>query len=102
MHEFKERELLTKKQRDKQILKTVANHLGLSIKRISHSFKLLSEREKITLSLRFGVEPPKVYNFITEREDFEVTRERVRQIEAKALRKLRHPNRLKLLKSFYE
>ena len=102
MHEFKERELLTKKQRDEQILKTVANHLGFSIKRICHNFKLLSEREKMVLSFRFGVEPAKASTIITGGEDINLTRERIRQIEAKALRKLRHPTRSKLLKSFYE
>ena len=79
---------LTKEQRDKQTLKIVANHLGLSIKRICHSFKLLSEREKSLLSVRFGVETAKVSTFIKEGQDINLTRERIRQIEAKALWKL--------------
>ena len=73
---------LTKKQRDEQTLKIVGNHLGFSTKRICQSFKLLSEIEKIVLSIRFGVEP-------AGGQDFELNRERIRQMEAKALKKLR-------------
>ena len=82
---------LTKKQRDEQTLKIVGNHLGFSTKRICQPFKLLSETEKIVLSIRFGVEPAKVYTFppIKTGQDFELNRERIRQIEAKALKKLR-------------
>jgi DNA-directed RNA polymerase sigma subunit (sigma70/sigma32) len=80
---------LTKKQRDEQTLKIVGNHLGFSTKRISQSFKLLSEIEKIVLSSRFGVEPAKVYTIIKMGQDFELDMERICQMEAKALKKLR-------------
>ena len=84
---------LTKKQRDEQTLKIVGNHLGFSTKRICQSFKLLSEIEKIVLSIRFGIEPAKVYTFIKMGQDFELNRERIRQMEAKALKKLRRGTR---------
>ena len=57
-----------------------------------------TKREENVFRLRFGIDTTKAHNL----EDFEITRERIRQIEAKALRKLRHPTRSKLLKSFYE
>ena len=62
----------------------------------------LSEREAQVLQLRFGLEDGRARTLEEVGRDFGVTRERIRQIEAKALRKLRHPNRSKKLKDFLE
>lgn len=60
----------------------------------------LKEREKRIIMLRFGFIQGKEHTLEDIGKEFNVTRERIRQIEAKALRKLRHPNRSKRLKSF--
>ena len=62
----------------------------------------LSERERRVLQLRFGLEDGRSRTLEEVGRDFGVTRERIRQIEAKALRKLRHPSRSKKLKDFLE
>ena len=60
----------------------------------------LSEREEKVLRLRFGLEDGRTRTLEEVGKEFNVTRERIRQIEAKALRKLKHPNRSKRLKDF--
>jgi len=62
----------------------------------------LSDRERQVLSLRFGLVDGKPKTLEEVGEKFNVTRERIRQIEAKALRKMRHPTRSKRLKSFLD
>lgn len=62
----------------------------------------LTSREERVLRLRFGIGQPHDHTLEEVGQDFEVTRERIRQIEAKALRKLRHPSRSKRLRSFTE
>ena len=62
----------------------------------------LSKREEKVLRLRFGLEDGRSRTLEEVGREFDVTRERIRQIEAKALRKLRHPSRSKLLKDFLE
>jgi RNA polymerase primary sigma factor len=62
----------------------------------------LSPREEQVLKMRFGIGEKANHTLEEVGQDFEVTRERIRQIEAKALRKLRHPSRSRLLKSFTE
>ena len=62
----------------------------------------LNDREARVLELRFGLEDGKSRTLEEVGRDFGVTRERIRQIEAKALRKLRHPNRSKKLRDFLE
>ncbi|NLJ90550.1 MAG: RNA polymerase sigma factor RpoD [Clostridiales bacterium] len=62
----------------------------------------LTEREQRVLSLRFGLEDGKTRTLEEVGQEFQVTRERIRQIEAKALRKLRHPSRSRKLKDYLE
>ena len=60
----------------------------------------LTEREEKVLKLRFGLADGRSRTLEEVGKEFNVTRERIRQIEAKALRKLRHPSRSKKLKDF--
>jgi RNA polymerase primary sigma factor len=62
----------------------------------------LSHREASVLKLRFGIECDSDHTLEEVGKQFNVTRERIRQIEAKALRKLRHPTRSRILKTFTE
>jgi RNA polymerase primary sigma factor len=62
----------------------------------------LTPREEKVLRMRFGIGEKYDHTLEEVGQDFDVTRERIRQIEAKALRKLRHPSRAKKLKSFLE
>ena len=78
---------------------TVSSNMG---EKTRDALKTLTKREENVLRLRFGIDSAKDHTLEEVGQDFEVTRERIRQIEAKALRKLRHPTRSKLLKSFYE
>ena len=65
-------------------------------------YTTLNDREARVLSLRFGLEDGRQRTLEEVGRDFGVTRERIRQIEAKALRKLRHPSRSKKLRDFLE
>ena len=67
---------------------------------LSEVMQTLSPRECKVLRLRFGLEDGRAHTLEEVGREFDVTRERVRQIEAKALRKLRHPSRSKILKDF--
>ena len=62
--------------------------------------KTLTPREETVLRMRFGLEDGQPKTLEEVGKEFNVTRERIRQIEAKALRKLRHPSRSKKLKDF--
>ncbi len=62
--------------------------------------KTLTPREEKVLCLRYGLIDGKMHTLEEVGDEFQVTRERIRQIEAKALRKLRHPSRSKILKDF--
>ena len=62
----------------------------------------LTEREAKVLKMRFGIDMPSDHTLEEVGKQFDVTRERIRQIEAKALRKLRHPSRSEHLRSFLE
>ena len=62
----------------------------------------LTPREQKVIRLRYGLDDNHARTLEEVGKEFNVTRERIRQIEAKALRKLRHPNRSKKLQDFYE
>ena len=62
----------------------------------------LTDREKKVLKLRFGLDDGRARTLEEVGKEFQVTRERIRQIEAKALRKLRHPSRSKKLRDYLE
>ena len=62
----------------------------------------MTDREENVLRLRFGLDDGKMRTLEDVGKVFNVTRERIRQIEAKALRKLRHPSRSKPLRDFIE
>ena len=64
--------------------------------------KTLTPREEKVIKLRFGLEDGSEHTLEEVGHSFEVTRERIRQIEAKALRKLRHPSRSRSLRTFLE
>ena len=64
--------------------------------------KSLSPREEKVIMMRFGLEDGSEHTLEEVGQRFAVTRERIRQIEAKALRKLRHPSRSRRLKAFVD
>jgi RNA polymerase primary sigma factor len=88
---------------DKKIMspsEAVANfNLGEQTRKV---LTTLTPREEKVLRMRFGIGEKSDHTLEEVGRDFNVTRERIRQIEAKALRKLRHPSRSKKLKSFQE
>ncbi len=67
---------------------------------VEHALEALSERERDVLELRFGLKDGKEHTLEEVSRYFDVTRERIRQIEAKALRKLRHPSRSRQLRDY--
>ena len=69
---------------------------------ISEVLLTLTEREEKVIRLRFGLEDGKPRTLEEVGQMFGVTRERIRQIEAKALRKLRHPSRSRKLRDYME
>ena len=103
-----------------QSIKTVDSHLGdfipddeapappdtasmlLLKEQLASVLKTLTPREEKVLALRFGLVDGHPRTLEEVGKEFDVTRERIRQIEAKALRKLRHPSRSKKLKDFLD
>ena len=69
---------------------------------VGEALSQLNDREQQVVKMRFGLEDGEMRTLEEVGREFGVTRERIRQIEAKALRKLRHPSRSKRLKSFVE
>ena len=67
---------------------------------VKNALAVLSEREREVLEMRFGLLDGKDHTLEEVGQAFNVTRERIRQIEAKALRKLRHPTRSRHLRDF--
>ncbi len=87
--------------------KKVMSPLDSAIRKNLHNqvrrvLNTLTEREEKVLRWRFGIGEQTDHTLEEVGQEFDVTRERIRQIEAKALRKLRHPSRSKQLKSFME
>lgn len=78
-----------------------ASHILLK-EQLSGVLSTLTDREEKVLRLRFGLEDGRSRTLEEVGKEFNVTRERIRQIEAKALRKLRHPSRSKKLKDFLD
>ena len=77
-------------------------HLPLLRETLGDVLDSLTPREEKVLRLRFGLEDGRSRTLEEVGKEFNVTRERIRQIEAKALRKLRHPSRSKKLKDFLD
>jgi RNA polymerase primary sigma factor len=77
-----------------------AASLEMLREQVHHALAALSERERQVLELRFGLVDGKDHTLEEVSRYFKVTRERIRQIEAKALRKLRHPTRSRLLRDY--
>jgi RNA polymerase primary sigma factor len=88
---------------DKSELSPVESVINFNLENQTRSvLKTLTPREEKVLRMRFGIGEKSDHTLEEVGQDFEVTRERIRQIEAKALRKLRHPSRSKQLRSFID
>ncbi len=97
---------------DSQLGDFIEDHLTVSPSEYANNMLLkeeidnvlldLTEREEKVLRLRFGLEDGRTRTLEEVGREFDVTRERIRQIEAKALRKLKHPNKSKRLREFME
>jgi RNA polymerase, sigma 70 subunit, RpoD len=88
---------------DKSVLSPEQHMLKQALRlQLDEVLSTLSEREEQVLRYRFGLEDDTEHTLEQVGKRFGVTRERIRQIEAKALRKLRHPHRAKYLKPFIE
>lgn len=74
------------------------NELKLVIKEVLFT---LNQRESSIIKMRFGIDLPQEYTLAEVAEHYNITRERIRQIEMKALRKLRHPTRGRKIKDYY-
>jgi RNA polymerase primary sigma factor len=88
---------------DQQIVSPAEAVIRLSLKEQTDSvLKTLTPREEKVIKMRFGVGDGSEHTLEEVGQSFAVTRERIRQIEAKALRKLRHPSRIRKLCAFLE
>jgi RNA polymerase primary sigma factor len=77
--------------------------ISVDLKRqTAHVLRTLTPREASIITLRFGLEDGTERTLEEVGENFQVTRERIRQIEAKALRKMRHPSRSRRLRAFLD
>ena len=80
----------------------IRNSFDASLKQLEEVLDTLTNREEKVLRLRFGLTDGRARTLEEVGQVFGVTRERIRQIEAKALRKLRHPTRSKKLKDYLD
>jgi RNA polymerase primary sigma factor len=87
---------------DRQISPYDATSQQMLRENIEEVLQALTDREARVLKMRFGLEGKKMMTLEEVGQQFGVTRERIRQIEAKALRKLKHPSRRKMLQAFLE
>jgi RNA polymerase primary sigma factor len=88
---------------DKKIISPADAVMSVTLSEQTRSvLSTLTPREEKVLRMRFGIGEKSDHTLEEVGQDFFVTRERIRQIEAKALRKLRHPSRAKLLKSYLD
>ncbi len=88
---------------DKKVINPADAVISLNLREQTRKvLATLTPREEKVLRMRFGIGQKSDHTLEEVGRDFDVTRERIRQIEAKALRKLRHPSRAKKLKSFIE
>ena len=88
---------------DRQVVSPPDAVIGINLKEQTESvLKSLTPREEKVIKMRFGVGDGSEHTLEEVGQDFAVTRERIRQIEAKALRKLRHPSRSRKLRAFLE
>jgi len=88
---------------DKQVLNPQDSIINTNlVEQVRKALATLTPREEKVLRMRFGIGEKDDHTLEEVGRDFDVTRERIRQIEAKSLRKLRHPSRAKLLKPFIE
>jgi RNA polymerase primary sigma factor len=88
---------------DRQVVSPAEAVINLNLKEQTESvLKTLTPREEKVIKMRFGVGDGSEHTLEEVGQSFAVTRERIRQIEAKALRKLRHPSRSRKLKAFLE
>lgn len=88
---------------DKKVVSPVESVIKVNLKEQTLKvLQTLASREEKVLRKRFGIGVESEHTLEEVGQDFDVTRERIRQIESKALRKLRHPSRSKQLKSFIE
>ena len=85
-----------------RVLPAEAASQTLLKEQLADVLKTLTPREEKVLRLRFGLEDGRPRTLEEVGKEFNVTRERIRQIEAKALRKLRHPSRSKKLRDFLD
>ena len=87
--------------RDRQAPSDAVINLNLK-EQTSSVLKTLTPREEKVIKMRFGLDDGSEHTLEEVGQSFAVTRERIRQIEAKALRKLRHPSRSRKLRAFLE
>ena len=88
---------------DRGVVSPVEAVINLNLKeQTDHVLKSLTPREEKVVKMRFGLEDGSEHTLEEVGQSFAVTRERIRQIEAKALRKLRHPSRSRKLRAFME
>ena len=88
---------------DRQVVSPAEAVINLNLREQTESvLKTLTPREEKVIKMRFGVGDGSEHTLEEVGQSFAVTRERIRQIEAKALRKLRHPSRSRKLRAFLE